>query len=823
MTNRKHEHISALDALRSFAMIGVLLFHAVPSKVSGGFLGVITFFVLSGFLSMRAIIARDAGKSPAFRPLSVFAKKLKKLMPELISMIFFTLLFLVFFLSEYLTEVKSQAFSSLLGINNIVQILEGESYFEAMAAVKPFTHIWALSMELQFYLIFLLTAGIFYRQKHRRLWIVPLTAAALTSFLLMNLLYTSPQEVTRIYYGTDTRIFSFLVGVVGALLFADRKPKIFVSLGLHSVLTFSLLFFSVLLFFFIENGAEVYRFVFLAYSLLQLLLIYLCLTRKTLSSSILGSPFFQMISARSYSIYLWHFPVMKLYEKCMQNTGLHRNLYILLELFIILAVSELAYRIFHPAKHGIAGAKDISEKRDSAAANAEERRAAGISVGTSAEKKRASSAKAGAKKILRLPQPKTVVLCVFIIAILFLPYRPYGEGIKRYENLQKLKRMLSLGSAEYSGSPQTSRNIGANSGKTAAGIALPPTSPQAAETEYREMTTTSPVTSMTESDQNTGIAATSDLDPEDTRNPSDSSPFSETNPTGETSEHTEIDTEADRTTQSTSPSAEDSPEIAEMREIFAQCKADFPSVNLSFEEYLKVRHLKMTLIGDSISVMVAPKLALFFPNIEISAQSNRQSYHAFTFYEQLKQEGRIGDIVILALGANGDINYDVFDSVRSDIGQRPLIITSIILPWPVTEAERNEQVDRYARERSNVYVIKWFEHCKNKPDILYGDGVHPIETSGAIAYAYVLAEAVYEAANKNIAPPPAEIPTPLSESLPSSPTATMPAMTTTPIVTTSVTTTTPETTASGATREIPASETREPSETAASEIEPSDP
>ncbi|MDO4753542.1 MAG: hypothetical protein Q4A41_00930, partial [Bacillota bacterium] len=198
------------------------------------------------------------------------------------------------------------------------------------------------------------------------------------------------------------------------------------------------------------------------------------------------------------------------------------------------------------------------------------------------------------------------------------------------------------------------------------------------------------------------------------------------------------------TTETTATTTEN-PEIAYIRELYEQCQKDFPNIKIPFEEYLKIRDRRITLIGDSISVMTSPRLAEFFPNIQISAKSNRQSYHAFEFYNQLKAEGRIGDVVILALGANGHIDYETFDQVRADIGNKPLIINTVILPWPVTEAERNESIHKYAKERKNVFVAKWYEHCKNMPGILYDDGVHPIETVGATAHAYVMMEAVYEA------------------------------------------------------------------------------
>ncbi|MDO4753543.1 MAG: acyltransferase family protein, partial [Bacillota bacterium] len=339
--NNKLKYIHSLDSMRVLAMLGVMMFHLFPTKVSGGFLGVVTFFVLAGFLTMRDIV-QNGNRDP----LSAFGKKLRKLMPELIAMVFITVAVMSVFLSEYLPDVKNQAVSSIFGVNNLVQIADGESYFEAMASLKPFTHIWAHSMELQFYLLLLLSAGFFYKDRHKHAWIVGLSVLAVISVILMHVFYIDPDQVTRIYYGTDTRIFSFLIGMIGAIAFGEKENRIVGNGPVHSLTACVLMVLSGVLFFTVKNGASVYRFTFLFYSLLQLLLIYFLSVRKTFAYRVFGNNIFKCIAARSYSLYLWHFPVMKLYEKLMwsRNIGVFR--YILFELLLILLVTEFFYRLF---------------------------------------------------------------------------------------------------------------------------------------------------------------------------------------------------------------------------------------------------------------------------------------------------------------------------------------------------------------------------------------------------------------------------------------------------------------------------------------------
>lgn len=718
----KTKYIYSLDSMRVLAMLGVMLFHLFPTKVKGGFLGVTTFFVLSGFLTMREIV-QNGNQNPF---LSI-GRKLKKLMPELIVMIFATLVVMTLTLSEYLPDAKNQAISSVFGVNNIVQILDGESYFEAMASLKPFTHIWAHSMELQFYFLLLFTAGAFYKEEKRRYWLGGFSFLAIVSVFLMQYMYIDPQNVTRIYYGTDTRIFSFLIGAIGAMLFSDRKSKIFLQNGVHSVLTIALMTTSAVLFFVVENGEAVYRSLFVLYSLMQLSLIYLLSEKKTTAYRIFSKNLVVMISKRSYSMYLWHFPVMKLYEKLMWSRQIPIAWYIVLEFLLIFGVTEFFYRLFQEIRVRTVKTPRITTKK---------RRSWGYALSL-----------------------------FLLIGVCIYPYKPVGAiANQKYLMLMRLKHQITDVDVNIGGTKKVTATT-TDTTTTTATTTIPFSAFSTSDPKHTEQRESSDTTAM-ESDSASSTAAELESGTEmetegETAEPSPVNLSTENNTASDSSvtstaatsvtaaSTTAAVSEIPTTEMTVADSTAEDPEIAYIREVFEQCRKDFPGVDVPFEEYLKIRDRKITLIGDSISVMTSPKLVEFFPNIEISAKTNRQTYHAYEFYSQMKTEGRLGDVVILALGSNGHIDYENFDKVREDLGEKPLIINTLILPWPVTEAERNEAIYKYAKEHKNVYVAKWFEHCKDKPGILYDDGVHPIETDGAIAHAYVMMEAVYEALIKS--------------------------------------------------------------------------
>lgn len=105
--------------------------------------------------------------------------------------------------------------SSLFGTNNIYQILNGLSYFESHGNLNPFTHLWSLGLEMQFYFIWPVILSLLYRTfkiKGKKLALTVLSFSLLSAYL-MYILYNPNIDVSRIYYGTDTRAFSFLIGV----------------------------------------------------------------------------------------------------------------------------------------------------------------------------------------------------------------------------------------------------------------------------------------------------------------------------------------------------------------------------------------------------------------------------------------------------------------------------------------------------------------------------------------------------------------------------------------------------------------------------------
>ena len=227
MGNGNKKYIKSFDALRVIALLGVFLYHLMPNFVPSGYLGVVIFFVLAGFLTMKQVA--DGGRMvsahprapQAFAPTTALAKirdKILKLYPALLFTIIIVTVCMCYYFSNFLIQYPVDAVSSALSFNNYAQILRNESYFEAMNSIKPLTHIWALSLEFQFYVAFFLLVLPFYKNENKNKYLAAFSILTVLSLALSIYLVLNGANLTRIYYGFDSRLATFLIGAIAALV-----------------------------------------------------------------------------------------------------------------------------------------------------------------------------------------------------------------------------------------------------------------------------------------------------------------------------------------------------------------------------------------------------------------------------------------------------------------------------------------------------------------------------------------------------------------------------------------------------------------------------
>ena len=358
---KKRRYITGLDGIRAIAVIMVLAYHLKLALFKSGFLGVTVFFVLSGYL-ITGILISEVEEEGTIDLKNFWLRRIRRLVPAVMSMAVVIIFVSAVVNKIIFTKGCKDFLASVLGFNNWWQIFNKVSYFEAAGVPSPFTHCWSLAIETQFYLIYpLILLGIYKlvksrgegRAKRGLLFAGVTLLLALISVILMIVLFDPQQDASRVYYGTDTRAFSLLFGALLAILWEYQMVPGRLSASVNMVL--GSVSFAVLLVMTIAiNGSSNfwYRGGQFVGTILTVLVIYTVSGRKTWLSRFLSNPVLKWIGDRSYSIYLWHYPIILLISK-----GIKASWWItLIEIVLSVVLAELSYRFIEtPIRHGIIG------------------------------------------------------------------------------------------------------------------------------------------------------------------------------------------------------------------------------------------------------------------------------------------------------------------------------------------------------------------------------------------------------------------------------------------------------------------------------------
>ena len=358
---KKRRYITGLDGIRAIEVIMVLAYHLKLALFKSGFLGVTVFFVLSGYL-ITGILISEVEEEGTIDLKNFWLRRIRRLVPAVMSMAVVIIFVSAVVNRIIFTKGCKDFLASVLGFNNWWQIFNKVSYFEAAGVPSPFTHCWSLAIETQFYLIYpLILLGIYKLVKSREegrakrglLFAGVTLLLALISVILMIVLFDPQQDASRVYYGTDTRAFSLLFGALLAILWeyqmVPRRLSASVNMVLGSVSFAVLLVMTIAI-----NGSSNfwYRGGQFVGTILTVLVIYTVSGRKTWLSRFLSNPVLKWIGDRSYSIYLWHYPIILLISK-----GIKASWWItLIEIVLSVVLAELSYRFIEtPIRHGIIG------------------------------------------------------------------------------------------------------------------------------------------------------------------------------------------------------------------------------------------------------------------------------------------------------------------------------------------------------------------------------------------------------------------------------------------------------------------------------------
>jgi peptidoglycan/LPS O-acetylase OafA/YrhL len=306
--NRTNSEIRPITGLRAIAILSVLFYHIDHSLIERGFLGVDLFFVISGFVVANSVLRRSSPPSV----LQFYYARLRRIFPPLAVMLALSLAAgYVFLLPDPFVDTARQAFATVLLHANYYFYLN-TNYFTDAAASRLLLHTWSLSVEEQFYLLFPIILFV------RKRWAILLGAAAVFGFSLFytyNLLIAGENQLA--FYSIGTRCWQFSLGIIGAVVFStpfmERVTKWPVALPAQAA-SLSVLLFCL----FVPTAFEHNLKIQIALSLAALVLLIFSTARSIINSCLAWLPF-RYFGLISYSLYLYHWPVVVLLKSLIDE------------------------------------------------------------------------------------------------------------------------------------------------------------------------------------------------------------------------------------------------------------------------------------------------------------------------------------------------------------------------------------------------------------------------------------------------------------------------------------------------------------------------
>ena len=361
-TSRK---IGALDGLRVLAIAAIVIYHANPTWLPGGYLGVSVFFVLTGYLTTLSL-EREIGRTGKLDYPRFLLRRVSRLLPTMLAVVGVTAVLCALLSPGLLPKVKTDAVPALLFFENLFYIFRNVSYFAAAGLPSPLTHFWFLGVTMQFYVVWplvLLALSKLVRKRSHACAVVG--ALVVASAAAMAVLYDPMADTARIYYSPDTRAFELLTGALCALMTRGRGWRLSLAgksagarrgghaeasaavpswaydvAGLASLAAIFGLMLAL-------NGYSdfAYRGGMLIVSALTAVFIgVVCRPQQGALARVLGWAPLAAAGKRGFAAYLWHYPLLLVMNPATRTTELPWWGWVL-ELALIAVVAEVSYRV----------------------------------------------------------------------------------------------------------------------------------------------------------------------------------------------------------------------------------------------------------------------------------------------------------------------------------------------------------------------------------------------------------------------------------------------------------------------------------------------
>ena len=362
--------LPGLDGLRGIAVLAVIIYHADVSLLVGGFLGVDVFFVLSGFL-ITSLLIEELTRTNSVDRARFYIRRIRRLMPALFLVLFFSVLVSGLFVLDAAYHVRRDLPWAITFVLNWSYLFFEQSYFVNISRPPLLQHLWSLSVEEQFYVVWPIMLIALYKVKigkitpRAKIFIASAALAIASTAWMIHLSVSNgfpiPNDPSRVYFGTDTHAMGLLVGCAAAALWrSDRLNERLTPDRAAAMNGLGLLSLAGLAYFFVfvsELNEFLYRGGFLVLSLLTAVLVVISAHPGLKFGSRLGNPVLKWFGDRSYGIYLWHWPIFVLMRSGIDIQWPDPIAFVV-KVAIVLVISDLSYRFVElPIRKGAIGSR----------------------------------------------------------------------------------------------------------------------------------------------------------------------------------------------------------------------------------------------------------------------------------------------------------------------------------------------------------------------------------------------------------------------------------------------------------------------------------
>jgi peptidoglycan/LPS O-acetylase OafA/YrhL len=690
-------YLPGLDGMRAIAVVAVMVYHANPSWLPGGFLGVEMFFVISGYLITLLLISeRERTYRISLR--QFWLRRARRLLPALFTMMLLVTAWTAAFRSESLGALRGDVLAGFFYVSNWYQIWVGLGY-TAAGDFAPLRHLWSLAVEEQFYLfwpvvmIFLLGRNGTRQVASVSRWLF-IASVAITVAVAV-LFYAGPiaepdvtpeaywwlgdrpiAKIDTLYLSSITRLGGILLGAAFAMVWRPlaivrgplrSKGHLFDALALISIVFFGWLCWNTYLA--TPSGADPFLFrggLFLS-GLATIAIIAAVTHRGAWANRMLGNPVFRWVGTRSYGLYLYHWPIYQMIRGVAGNKLSVGEF--LLALALTGVITEASYRLVETP---------IRQGRYSLAM-----------------RRVFSGVRRGPKLVMTTAVAAVMAVGLFVGAVLMTAPLEQNEIAQALDAGEQFTTDLLTAERPPDAAPTTPPTT-------------PPTSPTTPPTSPPTSATSATSTPATGDDAVAGSDLVPDLP--------DAAPPTTTPPT--TAPPTTLPLAAVPVGQ-----------LGVVTSLDGLPAIDIPPTASGFP---------LVALGDSVMLGAAEELQA--RGFQVDAMQSRQMNSFVPTMQSLRDSGTFGSVVVVHLGTNGGFSDETLEGMLATLADVPVVLLLTAKADRGWVGDNNAKLRAVPARHPNVAVIDWEVLSASCPGrCFYDDGIH-LTQAGQDYYAGIVGQ-----------------------------------------------------------------------------------